>query len=48
MDGDKLVLDTNILIYLFNGDRALAELLHLKDLYVSVITEMELLNFSDL
>ena len=48
MDGDKLVLDTNILIYLFNGDRDLAELLHLKELYVSIITEMELLSFPDL
>jgi len=48
MDGDKLVLDTNILIYLFNGDRDLAELLHLKELSVSIITEMELLSFPDL
>ena len=48
MSGDRIVLDTNILIYLFNGDKALAESLHLKELYVSVITEMELLSFPDL
>ena len=48
MSGDRIVLDTNILIYLFNGDKALAESLHLKELYVSVITEMKLLSFPDL
>jgi predicted nucleic acid-binding protein len=36
--------DTNIAIYLLNGDRHLAELLHGMDTKVSFITELELLS----
>jgi hypothetical protein len=46
MSGRKLFLDTNIILYLLNGDETLAELLNMKQLYVSVITEIELLGFN--
>lgn len=42
MNGNKLFLDTNIILYLLNGDQTLAELLNGKQLYISVITELEL------
>jgi len=45
MSGNKLFLDTNIILYLLNGDETLAELLNEKQLYISVITELELLAF---
>lgn len=45
MNGNKLFLDTNIILYLLNGDKILAELLNNKQLYISVITELELLAF---
>jgi len=46
MSGRKLFLDTNIILYLLNGDETLAELLNKKQLYISVITEIELLGFN--
>ena len=45
MNGSKLFLDTNIILYLLNGDKTLAELLNKKQLYISVITELELLAY---
>ncbi len=46
MSGIRLVSDTNPLIYVLNGDRALsplaAEILDGKQVWVSVITELEL------
>jgi predicted nucleic acid-binding protein len=45
MNGNKLFLDTNIILYLLNGDQTLAELLNGKQLYISVITELELLAY---
>ena len=35
MSGRKLFLDTNIILYLLNGDETLAELLNKKQLYIS-------------
>lgn len=45
MNGNRLFLDTNIILYLLNGDKTLAEILNGKQLYISVITELELLGF---
>ena len=45
MNGNNLFLDTNIILYLLNGDQTLAELLNNKQLYISVITELELLAY---
>ena len=45
MSGNKLFLDTNIILYLLNGDQTLAELLDQKQFYISVITELELLGY---
>lgn len=48
MSGNKLFLDTNIILYFLDGDKTLAELLHNKQLYISFITELELLAFRNL
>ena len=48
MSGNKLLLDTNIILYLLGGDETIAELLDKKEVYISVITEMELLSFSEI
>lgn len=46
MSGNKLFLDTNIVLYLLAGDETLATFLDKKQLYISVITELELLGYS--
>jgi len=45
MDGSKLLVDTNIILYALKGDVALAELIHDQDLYISFITRIELLSY---
>jgi predicted nucleic acid-binding protein len=42
MNGTDIFLDTNICIYLLDGDYILAELLQDQNIYLSIITEMEL------
>ncbi|MBP7058590.1 type II toxin-antitoxin system VapC family toxin [Candidatus Gracilibacteria bacterium] len=46
MNGNKIFVDTNIILYLLNGDKTLAELLNGKQIYISFITELELLSYS--
>ena len=48
MNGNELVLDTNIILYLLNGDKTLADILEGKIAFVSFITELELLGFREL
>ncbi len=48
MNGNKLFLDTNILLYLLRGDDTLVEVLDKKQIYISFITELELLSFPGL
>jgi len=42
MNGINIVCDTNPLIYLLDGDRRLASFLDNKQIYISVITELEM------
>lgn len=48
MIGNNIVLDTNIVLYLLNGDDELATILDQMQLYVSVITEIELLGYQEI
>ena len=43
MSGKEILADTNIIIYLLQGDNTLEDILQGKQLYVSFITELELL-----
>lgn len=45
MSGNSVVLDTNIVLYLLDGDRVLSDLLYQKKLYLSFISQLELLGF---
>ncbi len=45
MNGNSVVLDTNIVLYLLNGDRVLSEMLYQKKLYLSFISQLELFGF---
>lgn len=47
MDGTKYVLDTNAILYLLDGKKCMDPYKN-EDLYVSVITKMELLSFPDI
>ena len=48
MNGNKLFLDTNILLYLLQGDETLTHSLDKKQFYISFITQLEILSFSNL
>jgi len=45
MNGNKMVIDTNIALYLLDGDEILKEYLEDKAFYLSSITELELFSF---
>ena len=48
MNGNSLVVDSNILIYLIGGDKTLADYLENSNIYISFISEIELLSFQKL
>jgi predicted nucleic acid-binding protein len=48
MNGNSIFLDTNIVLYLISGDRTLANLLDNKTIYISFITELELLGYKEI
>jgi len=48
MNGNNMVLDTNIILYFLNGDETLLPLLEERNLIISVITEIELLSYNEL
>ncbi len=45
MSGDNIIVDTNTVLYLLNGDKTLATLLNDRHIYISFITELELLGY---
>jgi predicted nucleic acid-binding protein len=45
MNGSSLLIDTNIALYLLNGDQTIADLLDGRNVYFSFISELELLGF---
>ena len=48
MSGNKLFVDTNIVLYLLDGDTTLATLLEGKNLYLSFVSQLELLGYDGL
>ena len=48
MNGNKYLLDTHIVLYILSGDQILAHYLYLKNLFLSVISEIELLSYKNL
>lgn len=45
MNGNRLFVDTNILLYFLKGEKEVIEIISGKDLVISFITELELLSF---
>lgn len=43
MSGDRLLLDTNVALYLLRGDRSAADAIQGQEVHISFITRMELL-----
>ena len=48
MNGINLMIDTNTAIYLLSGNDKLAQFLDEKNIFISFITELELLSKADL
>lgn len=48
MNGNNIVLDSNILIYLLNGDNTIESLLEGKSIFLSFVTEVELKSYKNL
>ena len=48
MSGISIIVDTNIVVYLLNGNERVAELLNGNEIYLSFITELELFGKKDL
>lgn len=48
MNGNNILLDTNIVLYLLNGEEILIPLLEEKNLFLSFITQLELLGSRNL
>ncbi len=45
MNGSRIFVDTNILLYFLNGDSEVIDMISDKDIFISFITELELLSF---
>ena len=45
MDGSRLLVDTNIILYALKGDNALIDLIDGQELFISFVTRIELLSF---
>ncbi len=48
MSGNSFIIDTNIVLYILNGNKELAKMLNNKEIYVSFVTELELLGYKDI
>lgn len=48
MNGSRIFVDTNILLYFLNGDSEVMDMISDKDIFISFITELELLSFPGL
>ncbi|MDZ7775674.1 MAG: type II toxin-antitoxin system VapC family toxin [Bacteroidales bacterium] len=48
MSGNSLLIDSNIILYLLNGDDTLIPILEEKELYISFITQLEVLSYHGL
>jgi predicted nucleic acid-binding protein len=48
MSGKEILVDTNIFLYLMNGDDAIEEILQGKSIFISFMTELELIGFKNI
>lgn len=48
MNGNSALLDTNVVLYLLSGDASLANYLQPRSIFLSVVSEIEVLGFQQL
>jgi predicted nucleic acid-binding protein len=48
MNGTDLLLDTNTILYFLSGDETISEFISGRKLFISIITELELLSYQKL
>lgn len=48
MSGREILVDTNIILHLLSGSDTLVEILQGKDIYISFITELELIGYKNI
>ncbi|MCC5921626.1 MAG: type II toxin-antitoxin system VapC family toxin [Cyclobacteriaceae bacterium] len=48
MSGNSIFIDTNIVLYLLSGNQTIADFLHEKTIFLSFITELELLGYKEI
>lgn len=48
MNGVNFLVDTNVCLYLLSGNKTIAEILDGNNLFISFITQLELLSFNNL
>jgi predicted nucleic acid-binding protein len=48
MNGSNLLVDTNIIVYLLNGDTTLSAFLQGRTVYISFVTQLELLSYASI
>ena len=48
MSGNKIALDTNIILYLLAGDETVSSFLQDKEAFISVVTELEFIGYPDI
>jgi len=48
MNGKEILVDTNIFLYLLNGNDTLEQVLNGKNIYLSFMTELELIGYKEI
>jgi predicted nucleic acid-binding protein len=48
MNGSDFLIDTNIALYLLSGNKTVAEILNNSTIYISFITQLELLGYKEI
>jgi predicted nucleic acid-binding protein len=48
MSGNSILIDTNIALFLFSGNKSVAEILEGSQLHISFITQLELLGYKNI
>ena len=48
MNGNNIFIDTNIALYLLSGDSTIEDILNQKTVFISFVTELELLSYKKL
>ncbi|RPI12496.1 MAG: type II toxin-antitoxin system VapC family toxin [Ignavibacteriae bacterium] len=48
MNGNKILADSNVILYLLNGNKNISEILNNREIHISFFTELEILSYAKL